>query len=147
MVRNILPTEYWWINRLNITDFWKGHDTSKTSDNKCTQLILLRLYLSEKCYNISFDILNKNTDSQAATAVSRDCSKNGLMFEPRTLRPLLGDNLRNLCDLWADQKRIQKRVMEQLLAQMQLTTQTRPILSGFVLCFIIVVKIENRERV
>ena len=46
----LAPTEYYRTNRLNITDFRRGHDTT---DNGSTEAqLILNLYTSKKRYNI-----------------------------------------------------------------------------------------------
>ena len=53
----LVPTQYQWTtNRLHMIDFWSDHDTTITTDNKCTetQLILVHLCTSKKRYNNSF---------------------------------------------------------------------------------------------
>ena len=67
VLRNSYANENNLTNRHKIIDFWRGHDTTNTTDNKWTetQLLFLQIFTSKNAkIFFSLTILNINTDSQ-----------------------------------------------------------------------------------
>ena len=95
MLRNTCANRILVTNRLSITDFWRGHDT--TSDKKCTetQMILVYLYASKKSYNLSFAWYVKKycrPIGNITVSGARECGAKCPRYEPRALPLLFGQN-------------------------------------------------------
>ena len=87
-------TKYTW--------FLKGHDTTNTTHNKCTetQVILLHLYTRDAIISHPVDILNKMTDSQASIAQSGENEMVARTIAGSSLRhSLLFDQIQELVSI------------------------------------------------